>query len=66
MLFKVVILHCTSSQSKSCIPNFTELKVQKHYHQNILKVPKVKVLIMQNSTFQNNIYFIIGLLLSML
>ena len=34
------------------------IKVQKYWHQNILKVPKVKVLIMQIGQFRNNILFI--------
>lgn len=29
--------------------------------QNILNVPKVKVFLMQNAIFQNNVYYIIGL-----
>lgn len=31
-----------------------EVKVQKDSHNNVLKVQKIKILIMQNSTFQNN------------
>lgn len=37
------------------------VKVQKYLYQNILQVAKVKVLIMQNVSFQNNAYYIIGL-----
>ena len=42
---KVAILEHKNTQ------NLTQVKVQKHQNQNILKVPKVKVLIMRNGPF---------------
>lgn len=39
--------HITSSS----IQNLTEVKVQKHFQQSVLKVSKVKVLVMQDHSF---------------
>jgi len=46
-----------SVTSKSSFKNITQLKVQNVLASNILKVPKVKVLIMQIGPFKNNIYY---------
>ena len=36
-----------------------QVRAQKYCHQNILKVPKVKVLIMKIGPFQNNILYVL-------
>ena len=55
---KVEVPECRNTllQYKSCIQNVTQVKVEKYYHQNIVKVPTVKVVFVQIGPFQNNIY----------
>ncbi len=55
ILGQVKVLHSKSYSSKR-----TKVLTSK-----CIKVPKVKVLIMQNSSFHNNVYPIVGLQLSM-
>lgn len=49
-------------EGKVAIPSSRSTLLQvKVMHQNIRKVPKVKVLIVQKSIYQNNLYYIVGL-----
>ncbi len=51
----------TRYKLKSGIQISTEVEVQKHWHQNILKVLKRKSFIMQNVPLQNTVDDVIGL-----
>lgn len=55
------VLIVTTVSFYSITKSPSHVKIKKYWHQNMYKVPKVKVLIMQNVPFQNKIHHITGL-----
>ena len=51
----IQVFYMSRSINTTVLKYKLQVKVQKYPNQNIFKVPKVKVLIVQNGPFQNNL-----------